>query len=100
MQAPFSRVSRPIALALYFVVGVFMLAQPELALANFEKATNAAQTFKDWLWLIIPIVALIIAAFLGLLYSAEIIRKDTLVQWGIGIVFIGAIAGGVIKLFF
>ncbi|KOF52966.1 hypothetical protein AD428_16725 [Achromobacter sp. DMS1] len=37
---------------------------------------------------------------LGLAYSAEVIRKDQLIQWAGGVVFAGALAGGLIKLIF
>lgn len=90
--------SRSFSMFVYLAFAALMLLQPDLAMAQFEKATNGAQTFRDWLWLFIPIAALCIAGLFGLAYSMDLIRKDTLVQWGTGVVFSGAIAGGIIKL--
>ncbi len=100
MQIAARPFSRSLSLAANVAVFALMLLHPDLAMAQFQKATTAAETFREWLWLIIPVVALIIAGIFGLLYSAEVIRKETLIQWGGGVVFAGALAGGIIKLFF
>lgn len=84
----------------YATLAVLMLLQPELAMAQFEKATSAAQAFKDWLWIIIPVVGLISAGIIGILYSFDVIRKETAYQWAVGMIFAGAIAGAIIKLLF
>ncbi|CAO3957946.1 hypothetical protein [Achromobacter mucicolens] len=84
----------------YASLAVLLLLQPELAMAQLEKGTNTAQAFKDWLWIIIPIVGLISAGFIGILYSFDVIRKETAYQWAVGMIFAGAIAGGIIKLVF
>lgn len=84
----------------YATLAALLMLQPELAMAQLEKGTNTAQAFKDWLWIIIPIVGLISAGIIGILYSFDVIRKETAYQWAVGIVFAGAIAGGIIKLVF
>jgi len=100
MQCTNHNIPRTLSSIVNLMVATLLLVQPELAMAQFEKVTSGLDTFKAWLWLIIPVAALCIAGVLGLLYSAEVIRKDTLIQWGGGVVFAGAIAGGIIKLFF
>lgn len=100
MQFTARNIPRRLSFIANLVIATLLLVQPELAMAQFEKVTSGLDTFKAWLWLIIPVAALCIAGILGLLYSAEVIRKDTLIQWGGGVVFAGAIAGGIIKLFF
>ncbi|MNV47348.1 TrbC/VIRB2 family protein [compost metagenome] len=84
----------------YATLAVLLLLQPELAMAQFEKATTTVQKIKDWLWLIIPVIGLVSAGIIGILYSFDVIRKETAYQWAVGIVFAGAIAGGIIKLVF
>ncbi|KNE27080.1 TrbC/VirB2 family protein [Achromobacter spanius] len=88
-----------VALA-YATLALLLLLQPELAMAQFEKATTTVQKVKDWLWLIIPVIGLVSAGIIGILYSFDVIRKETAYQWAVGIVFSGAIAGGIIKLVF
>ena len=88
-----------VALA-YATLALLLLLQPELAMAQFEKATTTVQKIKDWLWLIIPVIGLVSAGIIGILYSFDVIRKETAYQWAVGIVFSGAIAGGIIKLVF
>ncbi len=100
MQIAARRLPRPLSLLAYFSLSMFMFLRPDLALAQLAKVQSAAEKFHDWLWVLIPVAALIIAGVLGLLYSAEVIRKDTLIQWGGGVIFAGALAGGIIKLFF
>lgn len=84
----------------YAALAVLLLLQPELAMAQLEKATQTTQALKDWLWVIIPVIGLISAGIIGILYSFDVIRKETAYQWAVGIVFAGAIAGGIIKLVF
>ena len=91
---------RMLAALAYATLAVILLAQPEIAMAQFEKATTTVQKFKDWLWLIIPVIGLISAGFVGILYSFDVVRKETAYQWATGMIFAGAIAGGIIKLVF
>jgi hypothetical protein len=100
MQITVRHFSRPLSLLIYFSLAILMMLHPDPAMAQLAKVQSAAETFRDWLWVLLPVAALIIAGVLGLLYSAEVIRKETLIQWGGGIIFAGALAGGIIKLFF
>ncbi len=81
-----------------------LLLMPGLSLAQaaggLEKGTNAAEQFREWLWLIIPIACTIAGLILAFMYSADLIRKDTLWQWGGGVFFGGILVGAIIKLFF
>lgn len=83
----------------YLAVAALLLLHPDPAFAQLEKGTSALQNFKDWLWLIIPICATMIGGLIGLAYASDLVRKDTAIQWGVGVVFAGAIAGGFIKYF-
>ncbi|MEE9937522.1 MAG: TrbC/VirB2 family protein [Achromobacter xylosoxidans] len=89
----------PLLVLGYLALAVLLFLHPEPAFAQLEKGTNALQSFKDWLWLIIPICATIIGALIGLAYSGDLVRKDTAIQWGVGVVFAGAVVGGFIKYF-
>ncbi len=86
-------------LPFYAAVTALFLLLPAPALAQFEKGTSSLQTFYDWLWLIVPIAAAIVGVLIGVAYAADLIRKDTAMQWGVGVVFAGAVVGGFIKLF-
>lgn len=90
----------PLSLLAYVALAVVMLVLPDVAFAQFEKGTKGLQTFYDWLWLIVPICGAIVGILIGVAYSADLIRKDTAMQWGVGVVFSGAVVGGFIKLFF
>ncbi|MBJ7263011.1 MAG: hypothetical protein JHC61_04415 [Burkholderiaceae bacterium] len=100
MQITTRHFSRPLFLFIYLLLGTVMVFHPDPAMAQLAKVQSAAEAFRDWLWVLLPVAALIIAGVLGLLYSAEVIRKETLIQLGGGIIFAGALAGGIIKLFF
>lgn len=100
MQITLRHFPRPLHLLVYLSLITLLMLHPDPAMAQLAKVQSAAETFRDWLWVLLPVAALIIAGVLGLLYSAEVIRKDTLIQWGGGIIFAGALAGGIIKLFF
>ncbi|WP_094843487.1 TrbC/VirB2 family protein [Bordetella genomosp. 11] len=78
-----------------------LLGAPSPAMAQgLEKATSDAQNINDWLWIIIPVICLSAGGIVGLLYSMDIIRKDTMYQWVGGVIFAGAVAGGIIKVVF
>src|SRR5690606_8676553 len=79
MQCTARNIPRRLSFIANLMIATLLLVQPELAMAQFEKVTSGLDTFKAWLWLIIPVAALCIAGILGLLYSAEVIRKDTLI---------------------
>lgn len=77
-----------------------LFALPTPVFAQLTKATSAVQKLKDWLWIILPVVCLIAGGICGLLYSFDVIRKETAYQWALGVTFAGAIAGGIIELVF
>lgn len=79
---------------------IVVTIQPEIATAQFTKATSAVESFKAWLWIIMPVLGLVAGGFVGLLYAFDVIRKETAYQWAIGIIFAGAIASGIVKLVF
>lgn len=95
-----SHKTSPTVFLLAYLALAVLLLQPDLAMAQFDKATKAAQSVKDWLWIIIPVLGLVAGGIIGLLYAFDVIRKETAYQWAVGIIFAGAIAGGVIKLVF
>ncbi|TFL14076.1 hypothetical protein CSC67_07875 [Pusillimonas caeni] len=70
------------------------------SLGGLEQGTSVLERFREWLWLIIPILCTIAGLVMGAFYSADVIRKDTLIQWGGGVFFAGVLVGAIIKLFF
>lgn len=92
--------SRSLAMAAVAVLAFSQFALPAPALAQLAKATSTTTKVKDWLWIILPVVCLIAGGIIGMLYSFDVIRKETAYQWVVGVVFAGAIAGGIIELAF
>ena len=88
------------------IVGLFLLAmmtaEPVLAQATggLSQASTTFTQIKTYLWVIIPIVCVIAGGILGVLYSLDIIRKDTFYQWAGGVVIAGIVAGGLVDLVF
>ncbi|CUJ49802.1 TrbC/VirB2 family protein [Achromobacter kerstersii] len=82
----------------FIIFALFGLPTP--ALAQLAKATTVVTKLKDWLWIILPVICLIAGGICGLLYSFDVIRKETAYQWAAGVTFAGAIAGGIIELAF
>lgn len=60
--------------------------------AGLSKAKGALDGFLAELHIIVPVVATIVLICLALAYSWRMIQKDTLVQWGVGIVIAGSAA--------
>ena len=58
---------------------------------GLAKAQTTLQMIKDNLELILPIAAVIIGLIIVVLYMAEIMRKDDMVRWLIGLVIAGSI---------
>lgn len=94
--------SRNLALFASVFVVVILFALPVLAHAEggLAKGTSTAQKIKDWVWIVLPIVCLMAGGICGLLYSLDVIRKETAYQWVLGVVFAGAIAGGIVEISF
>ncbi|MCD8504137.1 MAG: hypothetical protein LRY49_03665 [Burkholderiaceae bacterium] len=65
---------------------------------GLAKAQSTLQMIKDNLELILPIAAVIIGLIIVVLYMAEIMRKDDMVRWLIGLVIAGSIGEIVVLL--
>ncbi|MBV6273737.1 conjugal transfer protein [Alcaligenaceae bacterium CGII-47] len=59
---------------------------------GLAKAQTTLTIIKDNLLIILPIAAIIIGLIIVVLYMAEIMRKDDMVRWLIGLVVAGSIA--------
>lgn len=68
------------------------------ASGGLAKAQSTLQLIKDNLELILPIAAVIIGLIIVVLYMAEIMRKDDMVRWLIGLVIAGSIGEIVVLL--
>lgn len=83
---------------------LLLVCLPQEALAQvsggLQRSVTILEQLKEWAWLIIPIVCLISGGVAGVLYSMDVIRKDTLYTWIGGTVFAGLIAAGVVELVF
>lgn len=92
--------SRALTLLAAILATGLLVALPAPAFAQLAKATSITQKVKDWLWLVLPVVCLIAGGICGLLYSLDVIRKETAYQWILGVIFAGAIAGGIVEYAF
>lgn len=77
---------------------LMVLATPAMAAGGLAKAQSTLQMIKDNLELILPIAAVIIGLIIVVLYMAEIMRKDDMVRWLIGLVIAGSIGEIVVLL--
>lgn len=76
-----------------------LLSSPVMAASGgLAKAQSTLQLIKDNLELILPIAAVIIGLIIVVLYMAEIMRKDDMVRWLIGLVIAGSIGEIVVLL--
>lgn len=90
---------------LMFVALALLIATlPEPGLAQIsgglQRSVTTMEQLREYAWLIIPIICLISGGIAGVLYSLDVIRKDTLYTWIGGTVFAGLIAAGVVELVF
>lgn len=91
---------RPASWLFGFILAMVM-AHPAFALSGgLGQASSTFTQIKTYLWVIIPIVCVIAGGILGVLYSLDIIRKDTFYQWCGGVVIAGIVAGGLVDLVF
>lgn len=65
---------------------------------GLTKAKTTLEALRGQLDVILPIAAVIIGVIIAVLYSAEIMRKDDAVRWGIGVVIAGSIGELVVLL--
>lgn len=77
---------------------LMVLTSPAVAAGGLAKAQSTLQMIKDNLELILPIAAVIIGLIIVVLYMAEIMRKDDMVRWLIGLVIAGSIGEIVVLL--
>ncbi|MDY0272373.1 MAG: TrbC/VirB2 family protein [Advenella sp.] len=91
-----SKLAKANALALAAFVPTVTFAQA--AGGGLKKAETALGTFRDQLYIILPIAAVIAGIIIAVLYAAEIMRKDDAVRWAIGVVLAGSIAEIVVLL--
>jgi len=77
---------------------LMVLTSPAMAAGGLAKAQSTLQMIKDNLELILPIAAVIIGLIIVVLYMAEIMRKDDMVRWLIGLVIAGSIGEIVVLL--
>jgi len=68
------------------------------SLGGLSRARTTLQTLKDNLDIILPIAAVIIGVIIFVLYSAEVMRKDDAIRWGIGVLLAGSAAELVVLL--
>ncbi|WP_066416647.1 TrbC/VirB2 family protein [Bordetella ansorpii] len=66
---------------------------------GLTRARSFLQMIEDNVEILIPIIAIIALALLGILYAADMIRKDTLFHWFVGIVIAGSAAEFVAMMF-
>lgn len=103
-SAPQTLMHQRVAMACWIVLCSLFLWLPDLALAQvsggLQRSVTVMEQIREWAWLIIPIVCLLSGGVAGVLYSMDVIRKDTLYIWIGGTVFAGLIAAGVVELVF
>ncbi|HEX7387613.1 MAG TPA: TrbC/VirB2 family protein [Castellaniella sp.] len=68
------------------------------SMGGLSRAKTTLQTLKDNLDVILPIAAVIIGVIIFVLYSAEVMRKDDAIRWGIGVLLAGSAAELVVLL--
>ncbi|MFT0546084.1 TrbC/VirB2 family protein [Allopusillimonas ginsengisoli] len=90
IAAPVLRMINKLATAwLLMAIHHAALAQ---SIGGLSRAQSTLQTLKDNLDVILPIAAIIIGVIIFVLYSAEVMRKDDAIRWGIGVLLAGSAA--------
>lgn len=89
-----NRKNQPYAAAMTAV----FFSSPAMAAEGLAKGQSTLQMIKDKLELILPIAAFSIGLIIVVLYMAEIMRKDDMVRWLIGLVIAGSIGEIVVPL--
>lgn len=64
----------------------------QAATGGLTRTRTVMQMLLDNLNIILPIACVIIGVIIWVLYSAEIMRKDDAVRWGIGVIGAGSVA--------
>ncbi|MGE8518530.1 MAG: TrbC/VirB2 family protein [Alcaligenes nematophilus] len=68
------------------------------SIGGLSRAQTTLQALRDNLDVILPIAAIIIGIIIFVLYSAEVMRKDDAIRWGIGVLLAGSAAELVVLL--
>lgn len=82
---------------LWILAGVHQEALAQ-SMGGLSRAQTTLQTLKDNLDVILPIAAVIIGVIIFVLYSAEVMRKDDAIRWGVGVLLAGSAAELVVLL--
>src|SRR5690554_2495160 len=90
------RVPAPVVGAVITMANSAVYAQTSGGLARAQTGLN---TLLSSLKIIVPIVAVIALILIGLLYAADMIRKETMWNWAVGIVVADSAAELVAMLF-
>ncbi|WP_336580075.1 conjugal transfer protein [Alcaligenes sp. CHO6] len=59
---------------------------------GLTKARTSLETFRDNLYIILPIACVVVGLVIWVLYAAEVMRKDDAIRWGIGVLGAGSVA--------
>lgn len=78
---------------------MFANAAVQAQTGGLTRATTGLNSLLSSLKIIVPIVAVIALILIGLLYAADMIRKETMWNWAVGIVVAGSAAELVAMLF-
>lgn len=90
IAAPFLRMINKLA-TVWLLMGIHQAALAQ-SIGGLSRAQSTLQTLKDNLDVILPIAAIIIGVIIFVLYSAEVMRKDDAIRWGIGVLLAGSAA--------
>ncbi|CAP44046.1 TrbC/VirB2 family protein [Bordetella petrii] len=88
-------INKPTTAAL--LLGIHQVAFAQ-SIGGLSRAQTTLQTLRDNLDVILPIAAIIIGVIIFVLYSAEVMRKDDAIRWGIGVLLAGSVAELVVLL--
>lgn len=72
----------------YLIFAHAMFYMNYASAAGLDKAKASLTTFKSSLMLVIPVLAIVALIIIGLLYSMEMIKKDTLVSYAKGLMIV------------
>lgn len=75
-----------------FALAVSAHASAQTTTGGLAKAKGVLEDFEEQLTDIIPIVAIIALAILGIGYATKFVEKDTFFRWAVGIIIAGSAA--------
>lgn len=79
-----------LAMIVMLLAQVNASAQAQTSTGGLAKARQGLGKFRDEIVLIVPILAVIACVIIGVLYAKDMIRKETMWQWLVGIVIAGS----------